>query len=518
MNQKEIKINITNKKLLNFIRKNPECLNAFVKSKSKSKSRTSGGSRTEPEFVKQFVDGVISISGGGGEKRKKTFTLDSLLNSIKSNSQPKAKTSPEAKRQKKNELTPIDILFLLVNDIPKHYKYHENVMNSRNYKKDRLKDTTSIHKTTFSCGEYNVNNELYNSMFIYLIKTYVTILESTTFKIIENKNGETFIKQRETKFGDPLTKQLSMFQKIKIYSMNEDGKDEPVQQSKRRNIIDIESMYNYLDGIDRVATLSREEKKFYKDEYSKKIIMYEILKIYILNKDVYNSYEDFLNRIYSVIGNISLEQDKLHVLYSHLDFIVYLRHTNNNISLYFAIDIEEYPNDIIELSLKQNQLRLNRKERAKSGMNVHVIYVKHFIDGNLPHDNLSELKEILLNNGHLNNIHLTLLECENGFHYTDYTQPKGKQHYYFNNVKNIFDMYLVSQYFNCMKKIVPINPATGNKFDPNLSKFLLHIVKLWFRQQDFSTYLKKHALKLEELVEKLETSRDSTPEDCDYMK
>lgn len=50
MNSDEIKINITNKKLLNFIRKNPECLSALVKYNARTKSKT-GGSYVD--FVKK---------------------------------------------------------------------------------------------------------------------------------------------------------------------------------------------------------------------------------------------------------------------------------------------------------------------------------------------------------------------------------------------------------------------------------------------------------------------------------
>ena len=147
MNSEEIKINITNKKLLHFIRKNPECLSAFVKYNRKSKSKNGGD---YVDLVKKSVDDVFSITGGGqGEKRKRNDSeqksntksvnksaLDSILNGncIKGVKPCTNENTPEPKRLRKN-LTAIDFFILFCNKIHTSYKQDENFNKIINFKK-----------------------------------------------------------------------------------------------------------------------------------------------------------------------------------------------------------------------------------------------------------------------------------------------------------------------------------------------------------------------------------------------
>lgn len=461
------KINITKNKLLKFLRENPTCLKDFVKfnTKTKTKTKTKGG--------------------GIGDKKR---TRDDYSNS--SNRSPQQK---KLKAEYDDDYTVqlIDKIFSFL-----HNRYSSNI---KDLKKETLKNTSQIH-TDYKCGNNNnISNSLYDEILRFIMKLY----------------NENFIKSSVSIFEIEID---DYSQSIYFHYTARNHTTRNYEVKKRENIEDIfKNVAQYIETITddvnyskRMNTLNNKNGlQFWLDEINDhKILRLKSEFLYL------NFYEKFLKKI--TIRGLK-KYSNLTVLLSNENFKVYFYISNYTINFYIAVDILNFPNDIIELSIPLDYISnyQTRQDRANN-KKLPAIYIKHFYENQLNHDKteIKNLENILLNKQTSqsqsqsqstrankpkpNNIHLTLIECENGFHYTDPTIPK---HFYFNNVKNIFDMYLVSKYFDCRE---------NHQFNPELSKFLLYIAKKWIGTINIS--------KLEINPKELDNVHKKVPSDCRSMK
>lgn len=465
------KINITKNKLLKFLRENPTCLKAFVKFNTKTKTKTKGG-------------------GIGDRKR----TRDDYSNS--SNRSPQQKKL-RAEYDDDYTIQLIDKIFSFL-----HNRYPSNI---KNLKKETLKNTSQIH-TDYKCGNNNnISNSLYDEILRFVMKLY----------------NENFIKRSVSVFKIEID---DYSQSIYFHYTARNHTTGNYEVEKRKNIEDIfkdDTQYinSMTDDVDYSRRMNILNDNNGLQSWLDEINDHKILRL--KNEFLYlNFYEKFLRKI--TIRGLK-RYSNLTVLLSNENFKVYFYISNYTINFYIAVDILNFPNDIIELSIPLDYIDNYRtREDRANNQKLPAIYIKHFYENELNHDKteIKNLENILLNKQKRqqqsqpqlqtqpqstrankprpNNIHLTLIECENGFHYTD---PTISKHYYFNNVKNIFDMYLVSKYFDCRE---------NHPFNPDLSKFLLYIAKKWIGTINIS--------ELEINPEELDNVHKKVPSDCISMK